>query len=123
MRNMLKGKIHRAHVTEADINYEGSLTIDKTLMDAADILPYEVVHVLDINSGARIQTYAIEGEVDSGIICANGAAARLIHPGDKVIILTYHNVSEEEALEASPKIVCVDDNNVIKEPIMENSGL
>lgn len=116
MREMLKSKIHRARVTEANINYEGSITIDKTLMDAADILPYEAVHVLDIDNGARLQTYAIEGEADSGVICINGAAARLVYPGDKVIILTYHSVSEEEALNASPKVVNVDCNNVITNP-------
>ena len=120
MRNMLKSKIHRARVTEANINYEGSITIDQTLMDAADIMPYEMVQVLDIDNGARIQTYAIEGEADSGVICANGAAARLIHPGDKVIILTYHNVPDEEARNASPKVIRVDSKNAIAQPILED---
>ena len=120
MRNMLKSKIHWAYVTEANINYEGSLTIDKTLMDAADILPYETIHVLDVDNGARIQTYAIEGEAGSGIICANGAAARLILPGDKVIILTYHNVPEEQACSVCPKIVRVDSKNAIAQSILED---
>ncbi|MCX6012643.1 MAG: aspartate 1-decarboxylase [Chloroflexi bacterium] len=110
---MLKSKIHRARVTEANINYEGSLTIDKTLMDAADIIPFEMVYVLDINNGARLETYAIEGEADSGIICANGAAARLIHPGDKVIILTYQTMMEQEARNIVPKLIYVDSSNTM----------
>jgi len=111
MRIMLKSKIHRAHVTETDINYEGSITIDKKLMEAADILPYEQVQVLDINNGNRLATYAIEG--GSGEICLNGAAARLITTGDLVIILSYCHVDDEEARNFTPKLVYVDANNAI----------
>src|SRR4030042_2183835 len=96
MRIMLKRKIHRARVTGANINYEGSITIDRRLMEEADILPYEQVQVLNVNSGARFSTYAIEGAPGSGEICLNGAAARLVSKGDIVIILTYCDVTEEE---------------------------
>lgn len=113
MRTMLKGKIHRARVTAANIDYEGSITIDKQLMQAADILPYEMVHVLDINNGARFQTYVIEGEAGSGVIGINGAAARLAWKGDIVLILSYCTVSDEEARLHQPKLVYVDANNAI----------
>jgi len=113
MRTMLKSKIHRATVTDANINYEGSITIDRKLMEAADIIPYEHVHVLNINNGARFSTYAIEGEENSGGICLNGAAARLAVRGDLVIILTYTQVPEEETKNYRPKIVHVDENNAI----------
>lgn len=113
MRTMLKGKIHRARVTDANLDYEGSITIDGLLMEAADILPYEMVHVLDINNGARFETYAIEGERGSGQICINGAAARLVSPGDKVIIITYKVVAEDEARSNQPKLVYVDERNAI----------
>jgi aspartate 1-decarboxylase len=115
MRTMLKGKIHRATVTEANIDYEGSITIDKDLMEKADILPYEQVHVLDINNGARLVTYAIEGERGSGVICMNGAAAKLVSKGDLVIIISYCTVSEFEARSLVPKLVYVDKNNRIVE--------
>jgi aspartate 1-decarboxylase len=111
MRNMLKGKIHRATVTGADIDYEGSITIDTRLMEAADILPFEHVHVLNLNNGARFETYAIEGE--KGEICLNGAAARLAIKGDMVIILTYRQMEEDEARTYIPKLVHVDKNNNI----------
>jgi len=113
MRTMLKGKIHRARVTEVNLEYEGSITIDGLLMEAADILPYEMVHVLDINNGARFETYAIEGGRGSGEICINGAAARLVSVGDKVIILSYSVVAEEEAKSNQPKLVYVDERNAI----------
>ena len=113
MRTMLKSKIHRAHVTQADIDYEGSITIDAALVEAADMLPYEMVHVLDIDNGARLQTYVIEGERDSGVIGINGAAARLISKGDTIIILSYANVSEEEAQAVTPSLVYVDSENRI----------
>ncbi len=113
MRTMLKSKIHRARVTDANIDYEGSITIDRKLMEAADIIPYEHVHVLNINNGARFSTYAIEGEEGSGEICLNGAAARLAVRGDLVIILTYHQVPEEETKNYRPKIVHVDEKNAI----------
>jgi len=123
MRTMLKSKIHRATVTEADIHYEGSITIDRELMEAADILPYEKVQVLDIDSGSRLETYAIEGEAGSGVICINGAAARLVHPGDKVIILTYHDVPEEATHKTHPIVVKVDDKNDIVDSILEDLAL
>ena len=113
MRTVLKSKIHRATVTQADLNYEGSITIDPVLMDAADILPFEQVHVLDVNNGNRLTTYAIEGERDSGQICINGAAARLVSPGDIVIILTYNSVTDAEARELEPSLIYVDDRNRI----------
>ena len=112
MRVMLKSKIHRATVTDANIDYEGSITIDKKLMTEADILPYEQVHVLNINNGHRFTTYAIEGE--SGEICLNGAAALLANKGDLVIILTYATVSEAEARGLKPKVVLVDAENKIR---------
>ena len=109
MRIMLKSKIHRATVTDANIDYEGSITIDKKLMAAADILPYEQVHVLNINNGHRFTTYTIEGE--KGDICLNGAAAQLAKKGDLVIILTYATVSDAEGRGLKPKVVHVDKNN------------
>ena len=113
MRIMLKSKIHRAIVTEANVDYEGSVTIDAALMDAADILRFEQVHVLDIDNGARLQTYAIEGERGSGVICLNGAAARLIGEGDMVIILAYDQLTEDEARLHRPHLVYVDGRNRI----------
>jgi aspartate 1-decarboxylase len=113
MRMMLKSKIHRATVTDANINYEGSITIDSKLMKAADILPYEQVHVLNVNNGARFTTYTIEGREGSGEICLNGAAARLGVKGDLVIILTYTDVPEEQLKNYKPTIVHVDKKNKI----------
>jgi aspartate 1-decarboxylase len=113
MRTMLKSKIHRARVTDGNIEYEGSITIDKKLMKAADILPYEQVQVLNVNNGARFSTYAIEGEEDKGDICLNGAAARLAARGDVVIILTYSDMEEEEARRFHPRLVYVDSRNKI----------
>jgi aspartate 1-decarboxylase len=113
MRIMLKSKIHRARVTEVNLDYEGSIAIDKRLMDEADILPYEQVHVLDVNNGARFTTYAIEAPADSGTIGIRGAAARLVAKGDIVIILSYCNVEEAEAKNFLPRLVYVDENNVI----------
>lgn len=112
MRIMLKSKIHRACVTGADINYEGSISIDTRLMKAADILPYEQVQVLNVNNGARFETYAIQGE--KGEICLNGAAARLAVKGDVVIILTYEQVKDENLETYKPKLVFVDLENNIK---------
>lgn len=113
MRTMMGGKIHRATVTEANVDYEGSITIDKDLMEAADMLPYEQVHVLDVDNSARLETYIIEGERGSGVICINGAAARLIHEGDKVIIIAYQTVSEADAPHVQPRAVFVDEKNRI----------
>lgn len=114
MRTMLRAKIHRATVTEAKLDYEGSITLDGALMDAAGILPFEQVHVLNINNGARLQTYAIEGERGSGVVCVNGAAARLVQPGDVVIILAYEQMTEAEARSHTPTLVYVDEGNHIK---------
>jgi aspartate 1-decarboxylase len=111
-RTMLNAKIHRATVTEADLNYEGSITIDTDLMEAANMLPYEKVDVLDITNGARLQTYAIEGEAGSGEICINGAAAHLIKPGDLVIILSYVEMDDAEARSWKGRTILVDENNV-----------
>jgi aspartate 1-decarboxylase len=113
MRTMLKSKIHRARVTSCNIDYEGSITIDKLLMGAADILPYERVEVLDINNGSRLSTYAIEGEHGSGEICLNGAAARLVAKDDIIIILTYSELAEEDAVKVTPRVVYVDSKNRI----------
>ncbi|MBI1886494.1 MAG: aspartate 1-decarboxylase [Chloroflexi bacterium] len=110
---MLKSKIHRARVTDANVEYEGSITLDATLMDAADILPYEQVQVLDIDNGERLTTYAIEGQMGSGQVSINGAAARLIRGGDTVIILAYRTVGDEEARSHRPKRVYVDGENRI----------
>lgn len=113
MRTMMKSKIHRARVTDLNIDYEGSVTIDRNLMQAADILPYEQVHVLNVNNGERFSTYAIEGEPGSGQICLNGAAARLVCKGDIVIILTYSQVTENDAVDFHPAIVYVNKKNEI----------
>ncbi len=112
---MLKAKIHRASVTESDLNYVGSITIDRDLMDASGILEYEQVSVVDIDNGNRLETYVIEGERGSGTICLNGAAARLVHAGDKVIIIAYCQISADQADQLSPMIVFVDEKNKIVE--------
>lgn len=108
-RTMMKSKIHRATVVGADLNYVGSISLDPTLMELADILEHEQVHVLDIDNGARFETYAITGE--PGDVVLNGAAARLVQPGDKVIIITYAQYEEAELAEYAPKVVLVDDDN------------
>src|ERR1700731_3547385 len=107
MRTMCKGKIHRATVTQADLNYVGSITVDQDLLDAADIYPYEKVQVVNISNGARLETYTIAGARGSGVICLNGAAARLNAPGDIVIIISYAQYTEEEIRTLVPKIVFV----------------
>lgn len=111
--NMLKGKIHRATVTQAEIDYIGSITIDQDLMDAAGILEYEKVQVADVERGTRLETYVISGEPGSGVICLNGAAAHLVTPGDKVIIMCYAQMTPEEAHESKPRVVFVDEDNKI----------
>ena len=113
MRVMLHGKIHRATVTEADLHYVGSLTVDNDLLRAADILPNEQVLVVNLANGARLDTYAIEGPAGSGVICANGAAAHHMHPGDIVIIMSYHLVDDAEARSVRPRVVFVDEHNKI----------
>ena len=112
-RTMLAGKIHRATVTEANVDYEGSITIDPNLLEASGILPYEMVQVLDLTNGARVETYAIEGERGSGEVCVNGAAGLLIHEGDLVIVLHFVQAGDEEASHIKPKIVRVDARNHI----------
>src|SRR5688572_24559277 len=113
IRNMLKSKIHRAQVTDANLHYEGSITIDKELMDAANMIEYEMVYVLNVNTGARFETYAIEGPGGSGTICINGAAARLASRGDVVIILTYSPMEDQDAQVHKPTKVYVNPCNQI----------
>jgi len=113
---MMKGKIHRARVTQVDLDYQGSITIDRVLMEASDLLPFERVEVLNINNGARFSTYVIEGETNSGVIGLNGAAARLAAKGDIVIILSYCQVPDDEAIAMKPDVVQVDNKNRIIEP-------
>ena len=113
MRTMLKSKIHRARVTDANLHYEGSVTIDPVLMEAADLLPYEQVHLLDIDNGARLETYVIEGERGSGQVIVNGAAAHLIHAGDTIIIASYVTIPDDEARRLEPRLVYVDGANRI----------
>lgn len=112
-RIMLKSKIHRATLTDANLEYEGSITIDEDLMEAADILAFEQVQIYDINNGNRFETYVIKGERGSGTICVNGAAARLVSRGDLVIIASYFNVNEAEAAVHEPKLIYVDGKNSI----------
>ncbi|GGM71619.1 aspartate 1-decarboxylase [Thermopolyspora flexuosa] len=114
-RVLLGGKIHRATVTQADLHYVGSITIDRTLMEAADIVENEQVHVVDIDNGARLTTYVIEGPAGSGVIGINGAAARLVSPGDKVIIMSFKQVDEDEVKTHVPRVVHVDEHNRIIE--------
>jgi aspartate 1-decarboxylase len=111
---MMKGKLHRATVTQADINYVGSVTIDKTLLEGSGILPGEKVQIVNINNGERFETYTIDGEPDSGVICLNGAAARLAQVGDKVIIIAYALMDEKEAGEFKPRVLVLDENNKIE---------
>jgi len=110
---MFKSKIHRATVTGADLNYVGSITIDEALLEAAEILPHEKVQIVNNNNGARFETYVIKGPRHSGVICLNGAAARLVQPGDSVIIISYALLSREEARSFQPVIVMVDGQNRI----------
>ncbi|MQY56247.1 MAG: aspartate 1-decarboxylase [Dehalococcoidia bacterium] len=116
MRTMLKSKIHRARVTQVNLDYEGSITIDKLLMEASDILPNEQVEVLNINNGARFSTYAIEGEANSGVIGINGAAARLVAKGDMIIILSYCQLPDDEAIAMEPTMIYADEKNRVIEP-------
>jgi aspartate 1-decarboxylase len=109
--NMLKSKIHRATVTAADLSYVGSVTIDSAVMSAANILPGEKVQVANINTGDRFETYTMAGEADSGVVCLNGAAARLVQPGDKVIIIAYCWLDEQEVASFTPTILLMDENN------------
>ena len=113
LRSMCKSKIHRATVTDANLNYVGSITLDAELIAAADLMEYEQVHVVNVNNGARFETYVIAGEAGSGEICLNGAAARLAHPGDKVIIISYAQYSEAELKEYRPVFIFLDEANRI----------
>ncbi|HLI87688.1 MAG TPA: aspartate 1-decarboxylase [Ktedonobacteraceae bacterium] len=113
LRTMCKGKIHRATVTQADLNYVGSITVDQDLLDAANIYPYEKVQVVNVTNGSRLETYTIAGARGSGVICLNGAAARLTAVGDLVIIMSYGMFSEEEIQSLTPRIVFVDERNSI----------
>ncbi|MEA4804580.1 aspartate 1-decarboxylase [Acetobacterium wieringae] len=110
---LFKSKLHRATVTEADLNYVGSITIDEDLLEQADILPGEKVQVVDVNNGQRFDTYTIVGERGSGVICVNGAAARLVQKGDQVIIIAYAMMDRKEALDFKPRVLILDDNNQV----------
>ena len=113
IQEFLYSKIHRATVTDANLNYVGSITIDEVLMDAAKIKEWQKVDILDVNNGERFQTYVIKGEPNSGCICLNGAAARKVQPGDKVIIISYASLTVEESKTHTPTVVIVDDNNKV----------
>jgi aspartate 1-decarboxylase len=112
-RTMMKSKIHRATVTEANVDYVGSITLDADLMRAADLLPNEKVHVVDVTNGARLETYCIEGPAGSGVVCLNGAAARLVREGDTVIVISYAMMPDEQARKHNPTVVFVDGLNRI----------
>lgn len=118
-RTMMKSKLHRATVTEANLNYVGSITIDEDLMDAIDVYENEKVQIVDNNNGARFETYVIPGPRGSGVICLNGAAARLVQPGDKVIIISYGVMTSEEAKQHKPIIAILNDHNEIEQLIKE----
>ena len=120
---MLKGKIHRAQVTQSELNYVGSITIDSALLKAAGILEYEKVQVVDVNNGERFETYTIAGEENSGVICLNGAAARRVQKGDKVIIMSYCSLTPDEAKTHKPVVVFVnEDNKITKSSSYEKHG-
>lgn len=118
-RTMMKSKLHRATVTEANLNYVGSITIDEDLMDVIDVYENEKVQIVDNNNGARFETYVIPGKRGSGVICLNGAAARLVHPGDKVIIISYGLMTNEEAKNNKPLIAILDENNKVVNTVKE----
>ena len=122
-RMMMNSKLHRATVTEADLSYVGSITIDADLLDAAGMYPNEKVHVVNNNNGARFETYIIAGERGSGVICVNGAAARLVQKGDIVIILSYIYVTDEEARIHEPTVLIMDQNNKVQQVIQEAPGM
>ncbi len=121
-RTLMKSKLHRATVTQADLDYVGSVTIDRDLMDAADLLPHERVQVLDVTNGARLETYVLEGERGSGVIGINGAAAHLVHPGDVVLIVSFAEFEEDEARSWQPTVVLVDAANRIDRVLTERAG-
>jgi aspartate 1-decarboxylase len=113
-RSLFKSKIHRCRVTQADVDYEGSVTIDANLMEAADIVPHEHVHIWNVTRGTRLETYALRGDPGSGVICINGAAAHLMQPGDLVIIATFADVEESEVRTWKPRVVLVDESNRVR---------
>ncbi len=115
LRTMMKSKIHRATVTQADLHYVGSVTVDEDLLDAADLLPGELVHIVNVTNGARLETYTIAGRRGTGVLGINGAAARLVHPGDVVILIAYAQMTTEEARRFKPSVVFVDADNTIVE--------
>ncbi len=121
-RKMLRAKIHRARVTQADVDYEGSITIDQSLMDATDLLPGEAVDVWNVTNGERFRTYAVSGARDSGVICVNGAAAHKVNPGDLVIIAAFTWMGEQAARRHQPRVVFVDEDNRIAEARAEVPG-
>jgi aspartate 1-decarboxylase len=121
-RSMLKSKIHRATVTHADVDYEGSLTLDADLLEAADILPFEEVHVWNVTRGTRLRTYAIVGERGSGVVCVNGAAAHLAQPGDLIIVATFAQMDDAAARMHRAKVLLVDEHNRIKAHVNEVAG-
>ena len=116
LRSMLKSKLHRATVTHADVDYDGSLTLDRDLLEAADILPWEEVHVWNVTRGTRLRTYAMIGEAGSGVMCVNGAAAHLAHPGDLIIVATFTQMDDEAARRHVPRVVLVDERNRVRDP-------
>ncbi len=122
-RNMMNGKIHRATVTEANLNYVGSITIDEDLLDAVGMIANEKVQIVNNNNGARLETYIIPGERGSGVICLNGAAARLVQKGDIVIIISYALIAEEKVASHKPKVAIMDEDNRIKELINAEPAL
>jgi aspartate 1-decarboxylase len=117
IRSMLKSKLHRATITHADIEYEGSLTMDRLLMEAADIIEWEEVHVWNVTRGSRVRTYAMQAEAGSGVVCANGAVAHLIRPGDIVIIATFTQLTDAQARKHHPRIVLLGPENRIKRTV------
>ncbi|MCI0464477.1 MAG: aspartate 1-decarboxylase [Gemmataceae bacterium] len=121
-RFMLKSKLHRATVTHADVDYEGSLTLDRDLLEAADIVPFEQVHVWNVSRGTRLWTYAMEGERGSGVVCINGAAAHLVQPGDLVIVATFTELDEDSARRHRPRVVLVDAQNRPSQAVEEVAG-
>jgi aspartate 1-decarboxylase len=123
LRTVCKSKLHGAIVTEANVHYTGSVTLDADLMKAADLAPYEQVHVVDVDNGARIVTYCIEGPAGSGTVCINGAAARLISAGDRVIVISYVQVTPAELDELAPKVVMLDEHNRIRQVVTDGCHL
>lgn len=123
IRTMMKSKIHRARVTEANLNYVGSVTIDQSILDKVDILPHEKVQIVNNNNGARLETYVIPGERGSGVICLNGAAARLVQKGDTVIIVSYAFVTEKELASYKPKVAIMNEANEIEQLLEQEPPL